>query len=60
MNTQIVFTQKNKAELIDVPLSELRDDEVRMETVISSISCGTEKANITGDENVSISQSNIT
>lgn len=60
MNTQIVFTQKNKAELIDVPLSELRNDEVRMETVISSISCGTEKANITGDENVSISQSNIT
>ena len=60
MNTQIVFTQKNKAELIDVALSELRNDEVRMETVISSISCGTEKANITGDENVSISQSNIT
>lgn len=60
MNTQIVFTQKNKAELIDVPLSELRNDEVRMETVISSISCGTEKANITGDANVSISQSNIT
>ena len=60
MNTQIVFTQKNRAELIDVPLSELRNDEVRMETVISSISCGTEKANITGDENVSISQSNIT
>jgi len=60
MNTQIVFTQKNRAELIDVPLSELRNDEVRMETVISTISCGTEKANITGDENVSISQSNIT
>lgn len=59
MNRQIVFTQKNRAELIDVPLSELCDDEVRMETVISSISCGTEKANITGDENVSISQSNI-
>lgn len=52
---QIVFTEKNVAKLIDVEYSEPRDNEVVVETLFSSISCGTEKANITGDPNTSIS-----
>lgn len=52
MNRQIVFTEKNKAELLDRELSPLADNEVRVETAVSSISCGTEKANITGNANV--------
>lgn len=52
MNKQIVFTEKNKAELLEVELKALKENEVRVETYFSSISCGTEKANITGDANV--------
>ena len=53
---QIVFTQINKAELIDhgvVDFSEIGDHDVVMKNVFTTISCGTEKANITGDLNVS-------
>ncbi|MDY6314036.1 MAG: hypothetical protein SPL89_02545 [Clostridia bacterium] len=51
---QILFTGLNKAELVDVPEDILGDNSVRVKTVISSISCGTERANITGDLNVGI------
>ena len=54
MNKQIVFTEKNKAELIDAEIRPLNDNEVNVETYFSSISCGTEKANITGNENIGI------
>lgn len=50
----IVFTKKDTAELLETDVRELRDNEVKIKTVISTISCGTEKANITGDLNVSI------
>ena len=49
---QIVFTEINKAELIDTELPELGANMVKVKTEISSISCGTERANITGDPNV--------
>lgn len=52
---QIVFVEKNIAKLIDIEYSEPRDNEVVVETLFSSISCGTEKANIIGDPNISIS-----
>lgn len=51
-NKQIVFTEKNKAELLSVDIDELKPNEVMVETAVSTISCGTEKANITGDPNV--------
>jgi len=54
LNKQIVFTEKNKAELLDAEIRPLNDNEVSVETYFSSISCGTEKANITGNENVGI------
>lgn len=49
---QIVFTEKNKAELLVVDVNEPAPNEVMVETMVSTISCGTERANITGDPNV--------
>lgn len=53
-NKQIVFTQKNTAELLDVQDKSPNFGEVRVKTAVSSVSSGTEKANITGDTNTSI------
>ena len=53
-NPQIVFTKLNTAELLDAKDRDVSDNEVKVKTVISTISSGTEKANITGDKNVSI------
>ena len=50
---QIVFTAANRAELLEVKLPEVAEHEVMVQTVISTISAGTERANLTGDPNVS-------
>lgn len=49
---QIVFTEQNKAEFLSVEEKEPERDEVVVKTVVSTISCGTERANIAGDPNV--------
>ena len=49
---QILFTRLNTAELLDVPDAALPAGGVRVRTAFSTISCGTERANITGDPNV--------
>ena len=49
---QIVFTEINKAELLDKELRAPRGKEVLVKTEISTISSGTKRANITGDPNV--------
>lgn len=49
---QIVFTEKNKAELLTVDINEPAENEVMVKTIFSTISCGTERANLTGDPNV--------
>jgi len=54
LNKQIVFTEKNKAELLDVENKILKPNQVRVKTVYSTISNGTEKANITGNPMVSL------
>ena len=51
-NRQIVFTKENTAELLEVAYEAPRENEVLVETVFSTISCGTERANITGNPNV--------
>ena len=51
---QIVFTDFNKAELLDTE-DELLPGQVCVKTAFSTISSGTERANITGDLNVSLS-----
>ena len=53
-NLQIVFTKKNTAELLDTEDRSVSAHEVKVKTVISTLSAGTERANITGDPNVSI------
>ncbi|MBR2650032.1 MAG: zinc-binding alcohol dehydrogenase [Clostridia bacterium] len=53
MNTkQIVFTDINTARLLDVPVPEIGDGSVMVRTAVSTISAGTERANITGDPNI--------
>lgn len=55
MNTKkILFTKVNTAEFLEVEAREMGEHDVMVETAVSSISCGTEKANITGDPNTSI------
>ena len=49
---QIVFTEKNKAELLTVDVNEPAPNQVMVKTMVSTISCGTERANLTGDPNV--------
>ncbi len=52
MSKEILFTQKNLAEFVDVTVGEPSENQVMIQTAFSSISCGTEKANITGDANI--------
>ncbi len=53
-NRQIVFTGINTAELVEVDYPTPGDNDIIVKTEISSISAGTERANITGDPNISI------
>ena len=50
---QIVFTEINRAELLEVNIPEIKPGTVLVKTEVSTISSGTERANITGDPNVS-------
>ena len=53
MNTkQIVFTGINTAELLDKEIPAVGAHSVAVRTVVTTISSGTEKANIMGDPNV--------
>ncbi len=49
---QILFRKINTAELIECELPPLKENELRVKTEYSTISQGTEKANIMGDPNV--------
>lgn len=49
---QIVFTQINTAQLLDVERVTPASNQVVVQTVVSTISCGTERANITGSTSV--------
>ena len=51
---QIVFTKPNAAELLTVSLEPLKPNGVQVATEVSTVSSGTERANITGDLNVSV------
>jgi len=56
---QILFTKINTAELCEVTLPELAPDSVAVKTAFSTISAGTERANITGDTNTSIYEKHV-
>lgn len=54
-NTRIVFTKPYEVELLESELNEnIGKDEVLVKIAVSTISSGTERANLTGDKNVSI------
>lgn len=52
-NKQIIFPEINKAALVDVEYRKPAAGEVVVKTAYSTVSAGTERANITGDPNVS-------
>jgi len=53
-NTAIVFTAPGIAQLVKEPVKPLGDDQVLTRIDFSTISPGTERANLVGDPNVSI------
>jgi len=58
---QIVFTDVKKAELITEELpSELAPKQVLIKTSYTTISCGTERANLMGDKNTAANDANST
>lgn len=56
MAKKIVFTKKDTAELLEVNLGELGADQVAVKLAVSSISCGTERALVSGEANIGILQ----
>ncbi len=54
ISKNIVFTQVNKAELLEQPVRPPQAGEVMVKLAVSSISSGTERANLTGSLRVSI------
>ncbi len=50
---QITFTKPNTAELTEIEYGAPGENEVLVKTMVSSLSAGTERANISGDKNVS-------
>ena len=54
MNRNIVFTKKDTAELVERPLPEVGPGQIRVKLVRSTVSSGTERANVTGCNVVSI------
>lgn len=51
-NQAIVFTEPGKAELLEKELPEIKENEVLVKLAVSTISSGTERANLIGNENV--------
>ena len=49
----IVFVEKNVARLVEEEVNMPKNSEILVKICVSSISSGTERANLTGDENVS-------
>ena len=52
-NKQIIFTAPRRAELLETELEAVAEDEVLVEVAFSTISNGTERANVSGDPTVS-------
>lgn len=48
----VVFVEANRAELLEEPIRELKENEVLVRLMVSSISSGTERAKLTGDRSV--------
>lgn len=55
----IIFTEPCRAELIEEELSPPKEHEVIVKLAVSSISSGTERANLIGDKNVSVASNSV-
>ena len=53
-NTTITFTRPNVAELVPGEVRQPVGNEVLVKLAVSTISSGTERANLTGDANVGL------
>ena len=51
-NPAIVFTAPRIAELLDAEIPQIKSNEVLVEIAFSTISAGTERANLIGDPNI--------
>ena len=51
-NRSILFTSPGIAELVDKPLPQIKEDEVLIRILRTTVSAGTERANLVGDPNV--------
>ena len=52
LSKNIIFPEANRAALVEEPVRELKDNEVLVRMAVSSISSGTERANLTGSRTV--------
>ena len=50
----IVFTAPGIAQVLDIPLPELKENQVQVKLAFSTLSSGTERANLLGDPNLSV------
>jgi len=50
---RIVFTKANTAELLDYEIGEPKPNEVQIKLMVSTISSGTERANLMGSKTIS-------
>lgn len=51
-NKKILFTSPCVAELLDAKMPSIKEDEVLVEIAVSTVSSGTERANLIGDPNI--------
>ena len=54
LNKRIVFTAPNVTEVLESPAPELAPGQVLVQMAVSTISSGTERANLSGDANVTV------
>lgn len=51
-NQSILFTSPGRAELVDKPIPQIKEGEVLVKILRTTVSAGTERANLVGDPNV--------
>ena len=55
-NKSIIFTAPKIAEIVDLEIPRIADDEVLVKLEYSTVSAGTERANLIGDPNTSVNE----
>ena len=56
-NANIIFTSPRVAELVDKDMPEIKSDyDVLIKTAVTTVSAGTERANLIGDPNTKVNK----